>query len=163
MNFSSLVPWFINHVFFVSDFRQLSCWIFSSFFTFSLHCCLCIWNFKCLRNRNEFVNKNVVSHRIHSFCNDVILVRFVSSSFQPWSRAFVDIQQHKRILSRVFTNIAVGFSTALHRCLVKHCCWHRNFQFSPSGFHCELEFFDVWFHKEYPSQCVWHCRALVSR
>ena len=34
----------------------------------------------------------------------------------------------------------------------KHCCWHRNFQLSPRGFHCELEFFVVWFNEEYSSQ-----------
>ena len=60
-------------------------------------------------------------------------------------------QQHKRILS-CFPYIAVGFSTALHRYFAKHCCWHRNFQLSSSGSHCELDFFIVWFNEEYSSQ-----------
>ena len=33
----------------------------------------------------------------------------------------------------------------------RHGCWHRNFQLSTSGFHCELEFFVVWLNEEYPS------------
>ena len=34
----------------------------------------------------------------------------------------------------------------------KHCCWHRNCQLSPSGFHCEFEFFVVWLNEEYSPQ-----------
>ena len=56
------------------------------FFHFFHHCCLCIWNFRCLRHRNEFVNKTVMIHTIHPFFSDVILVRFVS---------FRRHQQHK--------------------------------------------------------------------
>ena len=51
-----------------------------------------------------------------------------------------------------FPNIAVGSPTALYRYFARHCCWHQNSQLSPSGFHCELEFFIVWFNKEYSSQ-----------
>ena len=61
-------------------------------------------------------------------------------------------QQHKRDFCLAFPNIAVGFSTALYRYFARHCCWHRNFQLSPSGFHCELDFFVVWFNEEYSSQ-----------
>ena len=35
------------------------------------------------------VHKTVTSCRIHPFCSDAILMRCVSISFQPWSRAFV--------------------------------------------------------------------------
>ena len=44
MNFSALSPWFIDHLFLISDFRQLRCRNFSSIFLFFLHCRLCIWN-----------------------------------------------------------------------------------------------------------------------
>ena len=33
----------------------------------------------------------------------------------------------------------------------RHSCWQRNCQLSTSGFHCELEFFVVWFSEEYSS------------
>ena len=49
MNFSVLFPCFIDHFFLVSDFCQLSCCNFLQFFPFFYHCCLCIWNFHCLR------------------------------------------------------------------------------------------------------------------
>ena len=77
MNFSSLIPCFIDHLFLGSDFRQLPCRNFSPVFPFFYFCCLCLWNFHCLRHRNEFVNKTVMIHRIHPFFSDVILVMFV--------------------------------------------------------------------------------------
>ena len=45
-----------------------------------------------------------------------------------------------------------GFLTVFYRYFARHCCWHRNFHLSSSGFHCELEFFVVWFNEEYSSQ-----------
>ena len=71
------------------------------FFSFSLlfyYCCLCIWNLHCLKHRNEFVNKTVMIQRIHPFFSNMILMMFVSSSFEPWSRVFASIE---RILSCV--------------------------------------------------------------
>ena len=97
------------------------------------------------------MNKTGMSYRCRPFCSDMILMRFVSSSFQLWSRAFLGIN-NTSVFCLVFFNIAVGFSTALYRYFARHCCWHRNFQLSPSGFHCELEFFIVWFNKEQSSQ-----------
>ena len=32
------------------------------------------------------MHKTLMSHRVHPFCSDMILMRFVSSSFLPWSR-----------------------------------------------------------------------------
>ena len=55
--------------------------VFSPIFPFFYHCCLCIWNFHCSKHRNEFVNETVMNHRIHPFCSNVILMRFVSSPF----------------------------------------------------------------------------------
>ena len=60
-------------------------------------------------------------------------------------------QQHKRISSCV-SQFCGGLPTAFHRNFARHCCWHWNFQLSTSGFHCELEFFVVWFNEEYSSQ-----------
>ena len=82
-------------LFLVFDFRQLSCRNFHWFFHFFHHCCLCIWNFRCLRHRNEFVNKTVMIHTIHPFFSDVILVRFVSSSSQLLNSSFRRHQHHK--------------------------------------------------------------------
>ena len=75
-------------------------------------------------------------------------MRFVPSSFYPWSRAFVGIN-NTSLRCLAFPNIEVGFHTALYRYFARHCCWHRNFQLSTSGFHCELEFFVVWLNDEY--------------
>ena len=97
------------------------------------------------------MNKTVMSCKIHPFCSDVILMRFVSSSFWPWSRALVGIN-NTSVFCLAFPNIAVGLSTALCRHFARHCCWHRNFQLSPCSFHCDLEFVNVWFNKESSSQ-----------
>ena len=75
----------------------------------------------------------------------------VRHTFQSYSHRFVGID-NLSIISLVFRNIAVGFHTTLHWYFARHCCWHRNFQLSTSGFHCELEFFIVWFNEEYSSQ-----------
>ena len=91
MNFSALIPCFLDHFLLISDFRQLPCRFFLQFFPFFLHYRLCIWNFLCLRHRNELVHKTMMSYRIRPFSSDVILMRFMSSSFWPWSRAFVGI------------------------------------------------------------------------
>ena len=84
---------------------------------------------KRLRHWNEFVHRTIMSHGIHPFCSDVILLRFVYSSFEPWSRAFVGIN-NTHIFCLAFPNIAVGFTTALYRYFATHSCWHRNFQLS---------------------------------
>ena len=115
--------------------------IFSNF-PFFHHCCLCIWNFHCLRHRNEFVNKTVMIQRIHPFFQwydrgdvCVLLLLALVSCFRRH-------QQHKHICL-AFRNAAVGFSTALYRYFARHCCRHRNFQLSTSGFDCDLEFLIV--------------------
>ena len=150
MNFSALIPCLFDHFFLVSDFGQLPCRNFLQFFPFFLRCCFCIRKFHCSRLRNELVNNTVVSHRNHPFCSDVILMRCVYRSFYPWSRALVGIN-NTSIFCLAFPNTAVGFSTALYRYFARHCCWHRNFQLSPSGFDCDCEFFIVWFYEVYSS------------
>ena len=57
--------------------------------------------FQCLKHRNEFVQKTVMNYGIDPFCSNVILMRFVSSSFWPWSRAFVGINNTSVFLSYV--------------------------------------------------------------
>ena len=72
-------------------------------------------------------------------------------SSQAWSRAFVG-NHNTSVFCLAFPNSAVGFPTALYRYFATHCGWHRNFQLSTSGFHCELEFFIILFFEEYSSQ-----------
>ena len=73
--------------------------IFSNVSHVSPHCCLCIWNFKRLRHRNEFVNKTVMCHRIHPFvqwCDlDEICVQLLLALVSCFRRH----QQYKHILS----------------------------------------------------------------
>ena len=78
-------------------------------------------------------------------------MRFVYSSFWPWSRAFVGIN-NTSVFGLAFLNTAASFPAAIYWCFAWHCYWHRNFQLSTRGFHCELEFFIVWFNEEYSSQ-----------
>ena len=92
-----------------------------------------------------------MSYRIRPFCSNVILMRRVYSSLDPWFCALVGINNTSKSCP-AFPNIAMGFSTALYRYFERHRCWHRNFQLSTSGFDCELEFFIIWFNKEYSSQ-----------
>ena len=109
MNFSALVPCFVNHFFLVSDLRQLPCRNVLQFFPI-LSPLLPLYR--------EFLNawgigmnlwtRLLTSHRIHPFCSDVILTRFVSSSFWPWSRAFVGIN-NTSVFCLAFPIIAVAF------------------------------------------------------
>ena len=147
MNFSSLIPCLIDHLFLVSDFRQLPCQNCLEFFPSFLHCRPCIRFLKCLRHRNEFVHKTIMSYRIRPFCSNVILMRFVSSSFQPWSRAFVGID-NTSVFCLAFPNIAVGFFTALYRYFCKALLRASEFP----TFSQRLEFFVVWLNEEYSSR-----------
>ena len=67
---------------------------FSPVFPIFIHCRLRIWVFLMLE-------------AIRPFCSDVILMRFVSSSFLPWSRAFVGIN-NTSVFCLAFPNIAGG-------------------------------------------------------
>ena len=91
---------------------------FSPFFTFSLHGCLCIWIFHCLRHRNEFLNKTNMSYRIRLLCSDVILMSFcvpsslglVLSSALAFSNIAVD--SHPLLLICILQSIAAGIGTS---------------------------------------------------
>ena len=80
-------------------------------------------------------------------------MRFVSSSFWPWSRALVGIN-NSSVFRVTFPNIAEDFTTVFCLFFARHCCWHRKFQLSTSSFHCELEFFVVWSMKNIPVNCL---------
>ena len=124
---------------------------FSQVFPILFHCCLCIWNFHSFRHRNELVTETVVSHRIHPFRSDVILMRDVFRSLNSWSCALVGTNNTSKSCP-AFANIAVGLSTASYWYFARHRCWHRNFHLSSSGFCCELELFILWFAEVYSSE-----------
>ena len=88
---------------------------------------------------------------MQTFCNDMILMRFVYRSFQPWSCALVGIN-NKSKSCLAFLNIAVGLPTALYWYFARQCCWHRNFKLSSSGFDYELKIFIVWLDEVSSSQ-----------
>ena len=67
--------------FFFLTFVRCHAGIFSSFSISFSTAVFASGIFKCLRQRSEFVNKTLMSHRIRPFCSDVILMRLVSSSF----------------------------------------------------------------------------------
>ena len=84
------------------------------------------------------MHKTIASFRIHPFCSNVIL----------YSSA---LTTHAYFVLR-FPILWWVSPTALYRYCARHCCWHRNFQLSTSGFHSEFEFFVVWLNEEYSSQ-----------
>ena len=150
-NFSALISCFTD--------QRLSCfWFssaampgFSSVFPTLLHCCFA----------SGIFNAWGISMNLWTRLKWVIKFIHVAVMWSCWGLcpapsnlglvAFVGIN-NTSVFCLVFPNIALGFSTVLYRYFARHCCWHRNFQLSPSGFHCELEFFIVWFNKEYSSQ-----------
>ena len=97
------------------------------------------------------MNKTVVSQRIHPFCSGVILMRFVSSSFQAWSRVFVVIN-NTSVFCLAFLNIAVVSPPVFIGILQGIAAGIGTSNFLRSAFHCELEFFIVWFNKVIPYQ-----------
>ena len=99
------------------------------------------------------MRKTVMMKRIRPFCSDAVLMRFVSSSSQSWSRAFVGIN-NTSVCCPAFPNIAVGFTTALYRFFARHCCWHRNFQLSPGGFILSLNSSSFGSMKNIPLNCL---------
>ena len=98
MNLSVLSSCFIDHFFLVSWFRQLPCGIFLLFFQLFFHCCLCIWNFHCLRHRNEFVHKTKMweNSSLLQWCDlDEVCVQLLPALVSCVRRH----HQHKRSLS----------------------------------------------------------------
>ena len=87
-------------------FRQLPCQNSLKFFPFASE------NFDaCGIGMNLYTRlKRVLEFR--PFCRDVMLMRFVSSSFQPWSRAFVGID-NTSVFCLAFPNIAASFELAV--------------------------------------------------
>ena len=137
MNFSSLIPCFIDHLIIVSDVRQLPCRTFLQFFPLFLHSLPLHLE---SRHRNEFVYWIVVTYWIHPFSCNVIFITPVRSSFQSNSHGFVSFK-NKSTFCLVSSNSAASFpATSAQWSFAKHCCWHRNFQLSTSILHCILKF-----------------------
>ena len=95
MHRPALIPCFSD------DFRQLPCWYFLKFFPLFSHCCLCIWYFHRLRQRNkicaldcgDLMNSNLfLQCDLHDICEELLSFGF------SWVR---QLQQYKRILSCV--------------------------------------------------------------
>ena len=80
----------------------------------------------------------------------MIFMISVRNSFHAYSHRFVGFN-NTSIFCLVFSNCATSFPVQTTLESTRHCCWHRNFQLSTSGIHCELEFFIVWFKEEYSS------------
>ena len=138
INFSALIPCFFDHLFLVSDIRQLPCRTFLKFFPLFYHCCLCHSEFSlhdasewiCEQDCNDSENSSIFQRcDLGDVC--VLLLLALVSCFRR--------HQHLR-----FPILRWGLPTDLYRYFARHCCWHRNFQLSTSGSDCELEFFIVW-------------------
>ena len=160
-------PYYLLHRSLLSCFWLSSAAVpeFSPVFPLFFHCCLCIWNFHCLRHRNEFVNETAVSHRIHPFRSDVTLMKDVYRSLNPWSCALVGINNTSKSCPTL-PNIAVGLPTASYWFFARHRCWHRNFQLSSSGF-LRAALWAWTLHRLVRRSVflsiVWHSRVWVSR
>ena len=118
--------------------------------------------FHCLRHRNEFVNKTVVSQRIHPFFSEhdlgevcVQLPLALVSCFrrhQQYKRIFVlSFSVLRWILPLLFIGILQGIAASI-----------GTSNFLRAAFIASLNSFIVWFSKACSSQIVWRCRALVS-
>ena len=71
---------------------------FLLFFQLFFHCCLCIWNFHCLRHRNEFVHKTKMweNSSLLQWCDlDEVFVQLLPALVSCVRRH----HQHKRSLS----------------------------------------------------------------
>ena len=85
---------------------------------------------------------------LHPFCSNVILMRFVSSSFYPWSRAVVGIDNISVFVLRF--PILRWVSPLLFICILQGiAAGIGTSNFLRAAF--------------IVSSIVWHCRALVSR
>ena len=71
--------------------------IFFSFCPFFLHCRFCIWIFECLKHRNEFVHKTVMSYRICPFLQWCDLDEVCVLLLQALVSCFRRPQQYRRI------------------------------------------------------------------
>ena len=156
--FLPLFPCFFDHFFLVSDLRQLPCRYLLEFFQFLslfLHCRLCIWNFLMLEASEWICAQDCNELKIHSFCSNVILMRFFVQLLLALVSCFRRHQQHKRILSCI-SQYCGGF---LH-------CSLSVFSELPT-FHERLSLW-AWILRRLVQwriflSTLWHCRALVSR
>ena len=107
--------------------------------------------------------KNVRSVRaVHVHQKNVRATRSVFTvlrSFHAYPHKFVGFN-NTSTFCLVSSNCATSFPVRTLLNFTRHCCWHRNFQLSTSGFHCELAFFIVWFNEAFSSQLSDFLRAL---
>ena len=136
----TVLPCFIDHLFFVSDFRQLPCRYLFKFFLFCMHC---FWYFHCWRHRNTFVHEIVMVQRVDSFPCNVVFMIFMLCSFQTLSRRFVGFDD-ACVFCLGSIRSATSFPVLSSPDLARQCCWHRNFQVSPRMFNSFFEFRICW-------------------
>ena len=131
MNFSALIPCFLDTFSFVS----VSCHA-GIFFNFPILVPL-------LPSHLDFFTAwgfgiNLCTKSSWFNCRDVIFVIPVRHTFQSYSHSFVGID-NTRIFGLAFPNTAAGFSAAIYWCFTRHCCWYRNSQLPAAVFHDVLE------------------------
>ena len=150
MNFSGLIPCFIDHLLLVSDFRQLPC---GNFLLFSLSFSTAAFPSGILNAWGIGMNLCARPKWVIEFVPVAVKWYWWGLCPAPSSIGLVLSSASTTSVFRLsFPSIAVGFPAAIYWCLKRQCCWNRDFQLSTSGFHCELEFFVVWFNEEYSSQ-----------
>ena len=130
INFSALTSCFLDHIFLVSDFRQLPCRYFSSFAHYFPLLPLQLV-FECLKHRNKFVWQVAMTKWIYSLCNNMILMTRTRSSFQSNSRGLVGID-NANTFGLVFPNAVVDFFASIYWYFARHYCWHWNFELPTS-------------------------------
>ena len=120
--------------FLFSDFRQLPCQYFLEFCPFLLQCYLCIWYFHCLRHKNKFVPRMVVTQWINPLSCNMIFMISVRRSFHAFPHRFIGLNNTSIFCLAILFN-ATGFPVLITLKFARHCGWHRNFQLSTRIFH----------------------------
>ena len=114
---------FIDHVFLVSDFRQMPRWNFLEFVPFLYHCCIYNRYFHCEKCAQD------CSGSLNSFLFlQYDLHDLMKSSFHSLSRRFIGFNDACVFCPAIIQNITNFL--VLSSGSAKHCCWHRNFLFS---------------------------------
>ena len=108
MDFHVFTSCFIDHIRFVSEFRQILCWNFLNFLPFFVHCCLWFRNCNRLVNGTWFVDQVVVLQRMNSFRCEMILMSSRCNSFHTQSLGFIWFQDTRHFWLVIIFN-ATGF------------------------------------------------------
>ena len=101
------------------------------------HCCLCIWCFHCLRQRNKFVHSSAVNESVPFpakwsswFLWGDPSMRFLTESSASSMQAYCVLHSSTRQVSLYFSQLKCA----------KHCGWHRYSQLSSRILHGVFEF-----------------------